>query len=472
MSNTPSVMPRLTLFFLVVVLSATAAVANPNLPTATATAALSHTTIDTTIASAYATPQPSSPSSPSSPFLLLQTSAAQPQSPSQSQQHTQLLQQSPGSQTAANSTSSTANSSSSSNSYAADLFNLQSRHLNSIFEGVQNSVVQITSKVPAPPSSPSSPPSPPADPSNPGEGQNVTALGSGFVYDTKGHIITNNHVVSKAKVFDVTFTDGNRYTASVAGKDPFSDLAVLKIIENLTRPLVPLGIANSSNLEIGDQVIAIGNPYGLDNTMTTGIVSQTGRLLPEYAGYSIPDVIQTDASINPGNSGGPLLNIKGEVIGMNTAGLYSGVGFAISSNTITREAPVLMQNGNFTHSYLGLSGVTLTSDMAPQFENLSKTFRGVYVNTIVKDGPADKAGLRGVITDYYGQKHGGDVVTALDKQNITKTDELITYIDQHTKPGDTVTLTVYRDGHYVDLALKLEARPLPPELPSDMPDYP
>jgi S1-C subfamily serine protease len=372
------------------------------------------------------------------------------------------MQQSLDLNTTAN-TSNTANNNNNNNSYVADLFNLQSRYLNSIFEGVQNSVVQITSKVPGPP---------PTDPSNPGDDQNVTALGSGFIYDTKGHIITNNHVVSKAKVFDVTFPDGNRYTASVAGKDPFSDLAVLKIVENLTKPLVPLGIANSSSLEIGDQVIAIGNPYGLDNTMTTGIVSQTGRLLPDNAGYSIPDVIQTDASINPGNSGGPLLNIKGEVIGMNTAGLYSGVGFAISSNTITRETPVLIQNGNFTHSYMGLSGVTLTSDMTPQFENLSKTFRGVYVNTIVKDGPADKAGLRGVITDYYGQKHGGDVITALDKQNITKTDELITYIDQHTKPGDPVTLTVYRDGHYVDLVLNLEARPLPPELPPDMPDYP
>jgi S1-C subfamily serine protease len=427
------------------------AVANPQLPTSLSPT----TTIVTTT-----TPQPS-PSSPSS--FLLQTAAAQTQSPSQSQ----LMQQSLDLNTTAN-TSNTANNN---NSYVADLFNLQSRHLNSIFEGVQNSVVQITSKVPAPPSSSSSPP-PPADPSNPGDGQNVTALGSGFIYDTKGYIITNNHVVSKAKVFDVTFPDGNRYTASVAGKDPFSDLAVLKIVENLTKPLVPLGIANSSSLEIGDQVIAIGNPYGLDNTMTTGIVSQTGRLLPDNAGYSIPDVIQTDASINPGNSGGPLLNIKGEVIGMNTARISEGVGFAISSNTIIRETPILIQNGNFTHSYMGLSGVTLTSDMTPQFENLSKTFRGVYVNTIVKDGPADKAGLRGVITDYYGQKHGGDVITALDKQNITKTDELITYIDQHTKPGDTVTLTVYRDGHYVDLVLNLEARPLPPELPPDMPDYP
>jgi S1-C subfamily serine protease len=442
MNNThPFVMSPLTLFFLVIMLSVAMAGAYPNLASSTAST--------------------SSPSSPSSPF---QSAAASTQLPSQSQhmQQQQPLQNLDSSATASNANNATA-SNASNDSDVADLFNLQSRHLNSIFEDVQNSVVQITSKVSSPP---------PADPSIPGSGQNVTALGSGFIYDSEGHIITNNHVVSKAKVFDVTFTDGNRYTASVAGKDPFSDLAVLKIIENLTKPLAPLDIANSSNLEIGDQVIAIGNPYGLGNTMTTGIVSQTGRLLPEDAGYSIPDVIQTDASINPGNSGGPLLNIKGQVIGMNTARISDGVGFAISSNTITKETPVLIQSGNFTHPYLGLSGVTLTSDVTPQFENLSKTFRGVYVNTIVKDGPADKAGLRGAVTDYYGEKHGGDVITALDKQNITKTDELITYIDQHTKPGDTVTLTVYRDGHYVDLGLNVAARPLPPELSPDMTDYP
>jgi S1-C subfamily serine protease len=429
MSNTNSTMSQLALFYLVIMLSVTMAAANPNLATAV-------------------TPK----SSPS----FLQTTSDLTELPSQSQ-HTQQLQQSLESPTTANTntntnTTSTANAN---NNYdVTDLFNLQSRHLNSIFEDVQNSVVQITSKVS----------SPTPDPSNPGNGQNVTALGSGFIYDANGHIVTNNHVVSKAKVFDVTFPDGNRYTASVVGKDPFSDLAVLKIVENLTTPLAPLDIANSSSLEIGDQVIAIGNPYGLDNTMTTGIVSQTGRLLPEHAGYSVPDVIQTDASINPGNSGGPLLNIKGQVIGMNTARISEGVGFAISSNTITRETPVLIQNGNFTHSYLGLSGVTLTSDDTTQFENLSKTFRGVYVNTIVKDGPADKAGLRGAITDYYGEKHGGDIITALDKQNMTKTDELITYIDQRTKPGDTVTMTVYRDGQYVDLELNVAARPLPPEL--------
>ncbi len=176
------------------------------------------------------------------------------------------------------------------------IFDLQSHLLNAIFNKVENSVVQITSKVPPPLSSSSQ------DPSNPDQ-QNATALGSGFVYDTQGHIITNNHVVSNAKIVDVTFIDGNRYTATVIGKDPFSDLAVLKIIGNLTKPISPLSIANSTNLEVGEKVIAIGNPYGLDNTMTTGIVSQTDRLLPESTSFSIPDAIQTDASINPGNSG-------------------------------------------------------------------------------------------------------------------------------------------------------------------------
>jgi S1-C subfamily serine protease len=342
------------------------------------------------------------------------------------------------------------------------IFDLQSQLLNSIFYKVENSVVQITSKVPVPLSPSSSSP----NPSNPDKEQNASALGSGFVYDTKGHIVTNNHVVANSKVVDVTFIDGNRYTASVIGKDPFSDLAVLKIIENLTKPLAPLGIANSSSLKVGEQVISIGNPYGLDNTMTTGIVSQTGRLLSESSSFSIPDVIQTDASINPGNSGGPLLNIKGQVIGINTAGLFNGVGFAISSNTVIKEIPILIKKGNFTHSYLGLGGTTLTSDLTLQFENMSKTFRGVYINTIVKNSTADKAGLHGITTDYYGQKHGGDIITAVNKQNITKIDQLITYVDQHTKPGDTITLTIYRNGHYMDVKANIMERPT--SSPQDM----
>ena len=337
------------------------------------------------------------------------------------------------------------------------IFNLQSHLLNSIFNQVENSIVQITSKVPRSPFTSPSYPNPNLPPTDPNNDQNATALGSGFVYDTKGHIITNYHVVSNSSIVDVTFTDGNRYTASVVGKDPSRDLAVLKIIENTSKPLSPLNIANSSTIKVGDQAIAIGNPYGLDNTMTTGIISQIGRLIQEPSGSSIPDAIQTDAAINPGNSGGPLINIQGQVIGINTAGLSDGVGFAISSNTIIKEVPILIQKGNFSHSRLGITVATLTSDFTSQFKNISKTLRGAYVNTITKDSPADKAGLRGVTTDYYGKKHGGDIITAINNQNITKTDQLITYLDQHTKPGDTITLTIYRDGHPIDLKINISS---------------
>ncbi len=344
------------------------------------------------------------------------------------------------------------------------IFNLQSHLLNLVFNKVQNSIVQITSKIPSsPPPSSSAPdipqPNPPSN-TNPNEDKNATALGSGFVYDTKGHIITNYHVVSNAKTVDVTFIDGNRYTASIVGNDTLGDLAVLKIVEKLNKPIVPLSIANSSGLRVGDQVIAIGNPYGLENTMTTGIVSQTGRLIQEPSGISITDAIQTDASINPGNSGGPLLNPKGQVIGINTAGESERVAFAVSSNTVLKEVPVLIQRGSFTHSYIGMNGTTLTSDLAAQFSNIPKTFTGVYVNTIVKGGPADEAGLRGVTTDYYGQKHGGDIITAVNNQNITKIDKLVTFIDQHTRPGDAISLTVYRDGHHTDFKVNTVARPL------------
>jgi S1-C subfamily serine protease len=342
-----------------------------------------------------------------------------------------------------------------------NIFDLQGQILNSIFNQVKNSVVQITSKVPSSLSSQSPPQSPSPDPSNPDNNQNATALGSGFVYDKYGHIITNYHVVSNAKIVDVAFIDGNIYTAEVVGKDPSRDLAVLKIIENLTKPLNPLSLANSSNLSVGEQVIAIGNPYGLDNTMTTGIISQTGRLLSESSSYSIPDAIQTDAPINPGNSGGPLLNIKGQVIGVNTAGLSNGVGFAISSNIVLKETPILIEKGNITHPQLGMMGTTLTSDLTSQFKNVSKTFRGVYVYSIIKNSTADKAGLRGITVDYYGQKHGGDIITAINKQNVTKIDQLVTYVDQYVKSGDTITLTVYRDGHFINLKADFIKNPPP-----------
>jgi S1-C subfamily serine protease len=326
--------------------------------------------------------------------------------------------------------------------------------LNSIFKQVENSVVQITRKVP-----PSSIlPTP--------ESENATALGSGFVYDNKGRIITNNHVVGDAKIVDITLVDGNRYTANVIGTDIFSDIAVLGIVENLTQqspPLNPLIIGNSSELEVGEQVIAIGNPFGLAGTMTTGIISQIGRLLPDpQTGFSIPNAIQTDTIINPGNSGGPLLNMNGQVIGINTAGLFgSGIGFAIPSNAITRIVPTLIEKGNYTHPWLGLTAATLTSDLAESVEGLETNFKGVLVDSIVKNGPADKVGVNGSITDQYGKKHGGDIITAIDGRIVNQNEDLISYIAENKKVGDKITLTIYRNGQFLDLEMTLQERPSP-----------
>src|SRR5215217_5022172 len=330
--------------------------------------------------------------------------------------------------------------------------------LNSIFKQVENSVVQITRKVP-----PSSIlPSP--------ESENASALGSGFVYDNKGRIITNNHVVGDAKIVDITLVDGNRYTANVIGTDIFSDIAVIEIVENLTQlsspPLKPLIIGNSSELEVGEQAIAIGNPFGLAGTMTTGIISQTGRLLPDtQTGFSIPNEIQTDALINPGNSGGPLLNMNGQVIGMNTATLasdtggFSGIGLAIPSNAITRIVPALIEKGNYTHPWLGLTAATLTSDLAESVEGLETNFKGVLVDSIVKNGPADKVGVNGSITDQYGKKHGGDIITAIDGRIVNQNEDLISYIAENKKVGDKITLTIYRNGQFLDLEMTLQERP-------------
>jgi S1-C subfamily serine protease len=228
----------------------------------------------------------------------------------------------------------------------------QSPYLNTMFKQVENSVVQVTSKIPV-------------NNTINSQTQNATALGSGFVYDKQGHIITNAHVVGGSKTVDVTFVDGNRYTAKVIGTDDDSDIAVIQITDNnITKSLKPLTIGNSSKMEVGDSVIAVGNSFGLSDTMTTGIVSQIGRLLPSSGfGFSIPDAIQTDAPINPGNSGGPLLNMQGQIIGINTAGISAseqggstGVGFAISSNTVMRIVPILIEKGHFIHPYLGIIG--------------------------------------------------------------------------------------------------------------------
>lgn len=329
--------------------------------------------------------------------------------------------------------------------------NSTSISISKIFKDVQGSVVQITRENKQAPGSPGD--------------ENVTSLGSGFIFDKEGRIITNHHVVEDSKSVDVTFIDGNRYVASVIGSDPFNDVAVIKITQNISEKLHPLILGNSSGVEVGDQVIAIGNPYGLAGSMSLGIVSQKGRLIStEGSAFSIPSVIQTDALINPGNSGGPLLNIQEEVIGMNTAGVlsdsgaFSGIGLAVPSNTISKIVPVLISKGNYTHPWLGISSSTLTSKLTENFENLSRDFKGVYVDSITKNGPADKAGLRGSTTDQYGDKHGTDIITAIDNRNVTYMEDLVSYLDENKKPGEKLNLTVLRNQSYLDFGVLLGDR--------------
>jgi S1-C subfamily serine protease len=332
--------------------------------------------------------------------------------------------------------------------------------LKTIFKQVENSVVQITSKMATATPSPINPQTP-----------NATVLGSGFVYDKQGHIITNNHVVGAAKIVDVTFIDGNRYPAKVIGSDTYNDIAVIQISQNASKPqhllssLRPLMLGNSSKMDVGDAVIAIGNPFGLSDTMTTGIVSGIGRSLPvsEGGGFSIPNAIQTDAPLDPGNSGGPLLNMQGEVIGMNTAiisstNAFSGIGLAIPSNSIAKIVPTLIEKGYYLHPYLGLTLGDLTSDLAED-AGLPINLEGIYVNTIMKNSPADKAGIHGSTIDQYGKKHLGDIIIAVDGHNITRPDDLVNYIGKYKSVGDNLTLTAYRNGHAIDLKVTLTARP-------------
>ena len=333
---------------------------------------------------------------------------------------------------------------------ASNSSNNKSLSFNDLFELVENSIVQVTKTMP------------PANPYGPDK-ENSTSLGTGFIYNDKGYIVTNNHVVENAKAVDITFINGDRYTANVTGTDPFSDLAVIKINENTTGLPKSLVVGNSSALRVGDQVVAIGNPFGLDSSMTTGIVSQIGRLLSiDERGFSIPNAIQTDALINPGNSGGPLLNMKGEVIGVNTAGIFpGGIGLAVPSNTVLRIIPVLMEEKNYTHPWLGVTGNTLTADLAKR-EKVDRTLKGVIIDNLVRSSPADLAGLNGSNINQYGEKRGGDIVTAVDGKQILKMEDLISYLELNKAVNDNATLSVYRDGEIIDKQVTLKSRPLAP----------
>jgi S1-C subfamily serine protease len=331
-------------------------------------------------------------------------------------------------------------------------------NLSAIFKQVENSVVQITVRTP--------------NPNlqiiingNPSGGQS-TKLGSGFVYDKQGRIITNNHVIDGASTADVTFVDGNTYTAKLIGKDPSSDIAVLQITDNFSpENLVPLAIVNSSSLQVGQQVIAIGNPFGLSDTMTTGIVSQMGRLLPNPdTGFSTPGAIQTDAPINPGNSGGPLLNMQGQGIGINTAinsatGEFSGIGFAVPSNMIIKEVLTIIQTGTYNHPWLGISGGAITPDIS-QNAGLPRNDKGVVVGSVQTGSPAEKAGLQGVTqNDFSNTQSVGDIITGIDGHPVRSIDDLINYIDSHKSIGDNVGITVNRHDQIMNLNLVLQARP-------------
>jgi S1-C subfamily serine protease len=329
--------------------------------------------------------------------------------------------------------------------------------LTDIFKRVENSVVQITSRVNVTGNSRIIINGPLQDQS--------TKLGSGFVYDDQGHIVTNDHVVNGAKTVDVTFVDGNTYTAKVIGTDPSSDLAVLQITDNFSiEKVVPVVIANSNLLQVGQQVIAIGNPFGLSDTMTTGIVSQIGRLLPNPdTRFPIPNGIQTDAAINPGNSGGPLLNMQGQVVGMNTAissstGEFSGIGFAIPSNAIMHIVPKLMQTGSYTHPWLGISGGGITPEFAGS-AGLPINYKGVLVGSVQAGSPAEKAGLHAMSQDVNSNPHIGDIIVAVDGHKVKRIDDIINYMETQKSVGQAVKLTVYRNGQIMDLTAILEARP-------------
>lgn len=286
--------------------------------------------------------------------------------------------------------------------------------------------------------------------------------GSGFIYDREGHIVTNNHVIENADAIDVTFSDGTILSAELVGADPYSDLAVIRV-EGPADLLQPLPLGRSSELLVGESVMAIGNPFGLSNSMSLGIVSQLGRELEAPGNYKIVDVIQVDAAINPGNSGGPLMNMRGEVVGVNTAIIIGsvGVGFAIPSDTVIREVPQLIQTGQYRHPWIGISSVDIDPDIAEAMGlNITK---GTMVTSVFADSPAEAAGIKaGTQTTTVGGRTftlGGDVIIGVDDVEVRKLIDAIVYIERNKKPGDTVSFKIIREGKLLNLDVTLGVRP-------------
>ena len=302
--------------------------------------------------------------------------------------------------------------------------------------------------------------------------------GSGFVYDKQGHIVTNYHVVDGAEKVEIDFLSGQKAWAQIIGTDKDSDLAVLQVNGVPADQLLPLPLGDSDQVEVGQIAVAMGNPFGLKGTMTVGVVSALGRTLPseheaQQGGFfTTGDTIQTDAPINPGNSGGPLLNLQGEVIGINRAirtgnSLFgeptnSGIGFAVPSNIVKRVVPAIIKTGHYDYPYLG---ITSLDDLS--LETIEKlglpTTGGAYIISVVPDSPADEAGLKGALPWGEDSREavpaGGDLIIAVDNHPVREFNDLLHYLFTYTSPGDTVTLTVLRDGKETNLKLTLGKRP-------------
>jgi len=304
-----------------------------------------------------------------------------------------------------------------------------------------------------------------------------TGLGSGFVFDSEGHVVTNHHVVDGASTVEVDFFSGYKAHGTVLASDADADVAVIKV-DAPAEEIHPLTIGDSSTLQVGQSVVAIGNPFGLSGTMTLGIVSGLGRTqfahaAPDSTGgfFSTADIIQTDAAINPGNSGGPLFNLNGEVVGINQSILTnttnatgeptnSGVGFSISINLVKRIVPILIQNGVYKYPYLGVSS---SSEMPlVVYDALGLTyFKGAYVRSVTPGSPAEQAGIKGgdTPTSIEGWNAGGDIITAIDSKPVDTFDQLLSQLVTTKSPGDTAVLTILRNGQSMDVTVTLGERP-------------
>ena len=299
------------------------------------------------------------------------------------------------------------------------------------------------------------------------QNQERTGQGSGFIWDTEGNIVTNYHVVASASIVDVEFADGSQYSASVIGLDPNSDLAIIKVNPN-GKILTPLNLGDSTNVKVGNHTIVIGSPFGQEFSMSSGIVSAIKRTVPsQNAMFSIPNVIQTDAAINPGNSGGPLMDIDGNVIGINSqiisrSGGNQGIGFAIPINSVKKIIPTLIKGEKFEYPYIGITGMDLNTNLKKALE-IDSEIKGVMIVDVVKGSPADLGGLLGytgtVSDNDNSYPSGGDILTAINTIPIKSMSDLLTLLFSDYSPGDSVIFTILRDSISFDLDITLISRP-------------